>query len=130
MRQLAAEAGAVETVMFRDGLLTEASASNVLIVKGGTIVAPPKDHLILPASPTTPRSSSRARRGCRWRSVDHARRGARGGRDCAVLVDEGSRRDHDPRRQAVRRRRPRPGVPQALGAIPVAEAKAKAGVSA
>ena len=48
MRQLAAEAGAVETVMFRDGFLTEASASNVLIVKGGTIVAPPKDHLILP----------------------------------------------------------------------------------
>jgi D-alanine transaminase len=48
MRQLAAEAGAVETVMFRDGFLTEASASNVLVVKGGTIVAPPKDHLILP----------------------------------------------------------------------------------
>jgi len=48
MRQLAAEAGAVETVMFRDGFLTEASASNVLIVKGGTIVAPPKDNLILP----------------------------------------------------------------------------------
>jgi D-alanine transaminase len=48
MRQLAAEAGAVETVMFRDGCLTEASASNVLIVKNGTIVAPPKDHLILP----------------------------------------------------------------------------------
>jgi D-alanine transaminase len=48
MRQLAAEAGAIETVMFRDGCLTEASASNVLIVKHGTIVAPPKDHLILP----------------------------------------------------------------------------------
>ena len=48
MRQLAAEAGAVETVMFRNGLLTEASASNVVVVKGGTIVAPPKDHLILP----------------------------------------------------------------------------------
>jgi D-alanine transaminase len=32
MRQLAAERGAVETVMFRDGFLTEASASNVLIV--------------------------------------------------------------------------------------------------
>jgi len=48
MRQLAAEAGAVETVMFRDGFLTEASASNVLIVRGGTIVAPPKDNLILP----------------------------------------------------------------------------------
>ena len=48
MRQLAAEAGAVETVMFRDGFLTEASASNVLLVLGGTIVAPPKDNLILP----------------------------------------------------------------------------------
>jgi len=48
MRQLAADAGAVEAVMFRDGWLTEASASNVLIVKGGTIIAPPKDHRILP----------------------------------------------------------------------------------
>ena len=48
MRQLAAEAGAIETVMFRDGWLTEASASNVLVVIGGRIVAPPKDNLILP----------------------------------------------------------------------------------
>ena len=48
LRQLAADAGAVETVMFRDGYLTEASASNVLIVRRGTIVAPPKDNLILP----------------------------------------------------------------------------------
>jgi len=48
MRQLAADAGALETVMFRDGFLTEASASNVLCVIGGRIVAPPKDNLILP----------------------------------------------------------------------------------
>ena len=48
MRQLAADQGAVETVMFRDGFLTEASASNVLIVKDGTIVVPPKDNYILP----------------------------------------------------------------------------------
>jgi len=48
MRQLAADANAVETVMFRDGYLTEASASNVLVVSKGTIVAPPKDELILP----------------------------------------------------------------------------------
>jgi len=34
--------------MFRDGHLTEASASNVLVVIDGTIVAPPKDNLILP----------------------------------------------------------------------------------
>jgi D-alanine transaminase len=48
MRQLAADVGAIETVMFRDGFLTEASASNVLVVIDGTIVAPPKDNLILP----------------------------------------------------------------------------------
>jgi D-alanine transaminase len=48
MRQLAADVGAVETVMFRDGYLTEASASNVLVVRDGVIVVPPKDHLILP----------------------------------------------------------------------------------
>lgn len=48
MRQFAADRDAVETVMFRNGFLTEASASNVLIVRDGAIVAPPKDHLILP----------------------------------------------------------------------------------
>ena len=48
MRQLAVDHNAVETVMFRDGFLTEASASNVLVVIGGTIVVPPKDRLILP----------------------------------------------------------------------------------
>jgi D-alanine transaminase len=48
MRQLAVDASAVECVMFRDGFLTEASASNVLIVKDGRVIAPPKDNLILP----------------------------------------------------------------------------------
>jgi D-alanine transaminase len=47
-RQLAVDRGAVETVLFRDGYLTEASASNVLIVRNSGIVAPPKDNLILP----------------------------------------------------------------------------------
>ena len=47
-RQFAVDHGAVETVMFRNGYLTEASASNVLIVTNGTIIAPPKDNLILP----------------------------------------------------------------------------------
>jgi D-alanine transaminase len=35
-------------VMFRDGWLTEASASNVLAVIDGVIVAPPTDNRILP----------------------------------------------------------------------------------
>ena len=48
MRQLAVEHDAIEAVMFRDGHLTEASASNVLIVRDDTVIAPPKDNLILP----------------------------------------------------------------------------------
>ena len=48
LRQLSAEAGEAETILFRDGLLTEASASNVFVVKAGVIQAPPKSNLILP----------------------------------------------------------------------------------
>jgi D-alanine transaminase len=46
-RQIAADAGATETIMFRDGFLTEASASNAFIVKDGVVAAPPQDHFIL-----------------------------------------------------------------------------------
>jgi D-alanine transaminase len=46
-RQMAADADAAECVMFRDGFLTEASASNVFAVKGSTVLAPPMDNLIL-----------------------------------------------------------------------------------
>ena len=48
MRQFAVDHDAIETVMFRDGHLTEASASNVLIVRDGVVIAPPKDNPILP----------------------------------------------------------------------------------
>ena len=48
LRQLSAEDGLAETILFRDGKLTEASACNVFIVKRGVIQAPPKSNLILP----------------------------------------------------------------------------------
>lgn len=48
LRQLSAEEGAIETIMFRDGKLTEASASNAYIVKNGVIATPAKTELILP----------------------------------------------------------------------------------
>jgi len=48
LRQVSADAGATETILFRDGRLTEASASNVFVVKGGMILSPPKSNLILP----------------------------------------------------------------------------------
>lgn len=46
-RQISADLGAVETVMFRDGFLSEASTSNVWLVKNGVVLGPPKDHLLL-----------------------------------------------------------------------------------
>lgn len=45
--QHAAENNVVEAIQFRDGFLTEASASNVWIVKDGKLLAPPRDNLIL-----------------------------------------------------------------------------------
>ncbi len=48
LRQLSAESGAAETILFRDGKLSEASASNVFVVKRGVILSPPKSNLILP----------------------------------------------------------------------------------
>jgi D-alanine transaminase len=48
LRQVSADAGAQETILFRDGKLTEASASNVFVVKRGVLLSPPKSNLILP----------------------------------------------------------------------------------
>ena len=46
-RQISADDGAVETIMFRDGFLTEASASNVWVVHEGALLGPPKgDHVL------------------------------------------------------------------------------------
>ncbi len=43
-RQLSADVGATETILIRDGLLTEASASNVWVVRNGTLSGPLRDH--------------------------------------------------------------------------------------
>lgn len=47
-KQQAIEAGCVESVLFRDGVLTEGAASNIFVVKDGVILAPVKDHRVLP----------------------------------------------------------------------------------
>jgi len=46
-RQGAADAGATECLMFRDGLLTEGSSSNIWIVQNGEVFAPKRDRKIL-----------------------------------------------------------------------------------
>ena len=46
-RQISVDADALETVMFRGDYLSEAAASNVWAVKGGKVMGPPKDKLVL-----------------------------------------------------------------------------------
>jgi D-alanine transaminase len=46
-RQMSADVGAAETVMFRDDSLSEGAAANVWVVKDGTVIGPPRDNLVL-----------------------------------------------------------------------------------
>ena len=48
MKQHAVDHGAFETVMLRDGYLTEASSANVMVVHNGTLIAPRPSVQILP----------------------------------------------------------------------------------
>jgi D-alanine transaminase len=50
LRQQAADRGADEALLVRDGLLLEGSSSSVLLCIGGTLVTPPNDHRILPGT--------------------------------------------------------------------------------
>jgi D-alanine transaminase len=47
LRQMAIDAGCVETILFRDGILSEGAASNIFVVKNGVLLAPQKNHLML-----------------------------------------------------------------------------------
>ncbi len=46
-RQISADHGAAETILFRDGWLTEAAASNVWIAHEGALLGPPKSEHVL-----------------------------------------------------------------------------------
>jgi D-alanine transaminase len=50
LRQLSVEAAAAETILLRDGALTEASASAVHVVIGGELRMPPHSQRILPGT--------------------------------------------------------------------------------
>ena len=47
LRQQAVDADCAETVMLRDGFLTEGAASNIFVVKDGVLRAPPPSNLML-----------------------------------------------------------------------------------
>ena len=74
LRQLSVDAAASETILLRDGELTEASASAVHVVLGGEVLMPPNSHRILPG---TTRSAveelaARAAIPCRLQPVSEA----------------------------------------------------------
>jgi D-alanine transaminase len=49
LRQAAVAAGCAEAILIRnDEFMTEGAASNIFVVKNGTLLAPPKDNLMLP----------------------------------------------------------------------------------
>ncbi|MEA3273959.1 MAG: D-amino acid aminotransferase [Pseudomonadota bacterium] len=48
LRQEAADAGAEEAILIRNGLVSEGSSTNPFIVKGGEIITPPKSNHLLP----------------------------------------------------------------------------------
>jgi len=50
LRQEAADRGADEALLVRDGLLLEGSSSSLFLCIGGTLVTPPNDHRILPGT--------------------------------------------------------------------------------
>jgi D-alanine transaminase len=46
-RQQAVDADCAETILLRDGFLTEGAASNIFVVKNGVLLTPPPSHLML-----------------------------------------------------------------------------------
>lgn len=48
LRQQAVEKGCAETILIKDGYVTEGAASNVFTVIDGILITPPKSHEILP----------------------------------------------------------------------------------
>ncbi len=49
LRQLAVDEDCSETLLIREGrFMTEGAASNIFVVKDGVLLAPPKNHLMLP----------------------------------------------------------------------------------
>jgi D-alanine transaminase len=69
LRQLAVEADAQETILLRDGELTEASASSVHVVLGGEVLVPPNSRRILPGTTRSAVEELAARAGVTCRLV-------------------------------------------------------------
>lgn len=74
LRQLSVDAAAAETILLRNGELTEASASAVHVVLGGEVLMPPNSRLILPGTTRGAVEEMAARAGitCRVQPISEA----------------------------------------------------------
>lgn len=69
LRQVAVDAAAAETILLRDGRLTDASASAVHVVIGAEVLTPPNSHEILPSTTRTVIEELAGRAGLSWRAA-------------------------------------------------------------
>lgn len=69
LRQLAVDAGAAETILLREGRLTDASASAVHVVIDGEVRTPPNSREILPSTTRTVVEELASRAGIAWRAA-------------------------------------------------------------
>jgi D-alanine transaminase len=69
LRQLAVDAGASETILLRDGQLTDSSASSVHVVIGGELRTPPNSWKLLPGTTRGVIEEIADQAGVKWRSV-------------------------------------------------------------
>jgi D-alanine transaminase len=69
LRQQAVEAGAAETILLREGWLTDGSASAVHVVINGEILTPPRSHQLLPGTTRGLIEELAAREQMPWRSA-------------------------------------------------------------
>ncbi|MGC8521333.1 MAG: aminotransferase class IV [Steroidobacteraceae bacterium] len=69
LRQLAVDASAAETILLREGRLTDASASAVHVVLGGEVRTPPNSREILPSTTRTVIEELAGRAGLPWRAA-------------------------------------------------------------
>jgi D-alanine transaminase len=67
LRQLSVDAAASETILLRNGELTEASASAVHVVLGGEVLMPPNSHRILPGTTRSAVEELAVRAAIPWR---------------------------------------------------------------
>ena len=126
LRQLAVDENATETILLRDGQLTDASASSVHVVIGGELRTPPNSWKLLPGTTRGVIEEIAEQAGVKWRSapVSEAElRSAVG--NPAGRGDARSAAGHHARRQAGRQRQTRPGVAQALRCLPGVQARSR-----